>query len=72
MTVCAFARLGWTPGYEWLARLSEAAQAHAARGGGGVEELDHFHIEWAWRELNDQYAQRMRQQEGQRQGQQQI
>ncbi|KIY93398.1 hypothetical protein MNEG_14562 [Monoraphidium neglectum] len=61
MTVCAFARLGWTPGPEWLSQLGAAAAlAGSGSGPGGAQGLDHFHIEWAWRELNDQYAQRMR------------
>lgn len=50
--LCAFAKLGFTPGARWMAWF----RAELDRTSGGqLQELDHFHIEWAWRELNHQY-----------------
>jgi hypothetical protein len=48
--LCAFAKLGFVPGVQWMSWFrAQLAQA------GALQELDHFHIEWAWRELNEQY-----------------
>jgi hypothetical protein len=50
--LCAFAKLGFTPGARWMSWF----RAELDRTSGGqLQELDHFHIEWAWRELNHQY-----------------
>ncbi len=57
--VCAFAKLRFDPGREWLEAFSEAVAGQV--GTGSLLELDHFHIEWAWRELNDQYKEQRRQ-----------
>jgi hypothetical protein len=45
--LCAFAKLGFTPGQRWMAWFAAAL----SQAGGAMQELDHFHIEWAWREL---------------------
>lgn len=50
--LCAFAKLGFTPGARWMSWF----RAELDRTSGGqLQELDHFHIEWAWLELNHQY-----------------
>lgn len=51
--LCAFAKLGFTPGARWMAWFR--AELDRTSAGGQLQELDHFHIEWAWRELNTQY-----------------
>jgi hypothetical protein len=51
--LCAFAKLGFTPGGRWMAWFR--AELDRTSAGGQLQELDHFHIEWAWRELNTQY-----------------
>jgi hypothetical protein len=48
--LCAFAKLGFVPGVEWMSWFR--AQLNQA---GALQDLDHFHIEWAWRELHEQY-----------------
>jgi uncharacterized membrane protein YgcG len=50
--LCAFAKLGFTPGRRWMSWFS--AELDRASGG-QLHELDHFHIEWAWQELNYTY-----------------
>jgi hypothetical protein len=48
--LCAFAKLGFVPGVQWMSWFrAQLGQA------GALQELDHFHIEWAWRELHEQY-----------------
>jgi hypothetical protein len=48
--LCAFAKLGFVPGVQWMSWFrAQLGQA------GVLRELDHFHIEWAWRELHEQY-----------------
>jgi hypothetical protein len=54
-TICAFTRLRFNPGRAWLGQFSEAVGA-AQAGAGGLQAMDAFHIEWAWRELNDGFA----------------
>lgn len=49
--LCAFAKLGFTPGPLWMAWF----RAQLGQQAGALQELDHFHIEWAWRELHEQY-----------------
>jgi hypothetical protein len=50
--LCAFAKLGFTPGPRWMSWF----RAELDRASGGqLQELDHFHIEWAWKELNHSY-----------------
>jgi hypothetical protein len=51
--LCAFAKLGFTPGGRWMAWFR--AELGRASVGGQLQELDHFHIEWSWKELNQQY-----------------
>lgn len=51
--ICAFAKLGYTPSGAWMAWLR--AQVVGTAASSGLGELDHFHIEWAWRELHEQY-----------------
>ncbi|KAF8061414.1 hypothetical protein HT031_004505 [Scenedesmus sp. PABB004] len=50
--LCAFAKLHFAPGAPWMAWFRGQLGAAA----GPLAELDHFHIEWAWRELADQRA----------------
>ena len=50
-TLCAFAKLRFNPGQQWLESFGRAVGARA--GVGALQELDHFHIQWAWRELSD-------------------
>jgi hypothetical protein len=48
--LCAFAKLGFVPGVQWMSWFrAQLGQA------GALQDLDHFHIEWAWRELHEQY-----------------
>lgn len=47
--LCAFAKLGFSPGPRWMGWFRAALSGAA----GQLQELDHFHIEWAWRELNN-------------------
>jgi len=51
--ICAFAKLQFAPGQQWLVWFRSELGQQA--GMGGLQQLDHFHIEWAWRELHDQY-----------------
>lgn len=46
--LCAFARMGYNPSPACMAVLNALLAARS----GGFSELDHFHVEWAWRELN--------------------
>lgn len=50
--LCAFAKLGFTPGARWMSWFRAELERTS---GGQLQELDHFHIEWAWQELNHQY-----------------
>jgi hypothetical protein len=50
--LCALASLRVAPGPERMSLL--AGQLDTS--GGPLAEMDHFHIEWAWRELHDAYA----------------
>jgi hypothetical protein len=56
--LCAFVKLGYNPGEEWMGLYIRALEARAHQ----MQELDHFHIQWAWQELNDQYRQAKQQQ----------
>jgi hypothetical protein len=47
--LCGFVRLGVQLEGRWVAAAGAALQQRE----GELEELDHFHLQWAWSELNE-------------------